>query len=146
MYASQNRSGWLSSLRTLIIDQDYSTASDLLSPNTCRGVFDERVFAHRRRNLRTPHQDSRTCVFNVAVSQESWSWKAVLRRDKTPARANTHPNTHCNHHPANVCEIDDSVFFLSSPPERGMKSMSFAEEGNSEVVSKQPKQDFTICP
>lgn len=60
----------MSSLRTLIIKPDYSAASVLLSPNTCRDVFDEWVFAHQRKNLWTPHRDScvNTCVFNGAVS------------------------------------------------------------------------------
>lgn len=69
----------LSSLRTLMISQDYSTAPVLLSPNTCRDVFDERVFAHQRRNLWTPHRDScvTVCVFNVAVSRRSFDNKKL---------------------------------------------------------------------
>lgn len=51
LYNSVKQRGLMSSLRMLIINPDYSAVLLLLSPNTCRDVFDERVFAHQRKNL-----------------------------------------------------------------------------------------------
>lgn len=127
----------------LIIKQDYSTTSVLLSPNTCRDVFDERVFAHQRRNLQTPHQDScvNMCVFNGAVSRRSSDNKKLCRDMTRHLPEQTHIQIHTVTAPLQVCvcEIDNNVFFLSSPSECGMKNMFFAKEGNSYTVSKQLK-------
>lgn len=144
LYTNVNGSR-LSTLCTLIINQDYSTASVLLSPNTCREVSDERVFAHRHKNLWTPHQGSCVdmCVFNVALSRRSPDNKNLCWDMTRHLPEQTHIQIHMVTTSLLVCVRLTTVFSFLGPTEPGMKNMFFAKEGNSYIVSKQLKWGFT---